>query len=83
MPVTNRFRKRQAQFIQPILANKRAREQSLAQMAIAWVLRGNHVTSALVGASRVSQIVDNVAALNNLAFTESELKLIDEILKAE
>ncbi|WP_082311011.1 L-glyceraldehyde 3-phosphate reductase [Paenibacillus sp. FJAT-27812] len=60
-----------------------SREQSLAQMAIAWVLRGNRVTSALVGASRVSQIEENVAALNNLAFTQSELDAIDRILKAE
>ncbi|UKS25702.1 aldo/keto reductase [Paenibacillus sp. HWE-109] len=58
-----------------------SREQSLAQMALAWVLRGNRVTSALVGASRVSQIEENVAALNRLEFTANELKLIDEILQ--
>ncbi|NEW04976.1 L-glyceraldehyde 3-phosphate reductase [Paenibacillus sp. SYP-B3998] len=57
-----------------------ARDQSLAQMAIAWVLRGNHVTSALVGASRVSQIEENVAAINNLDFSESELQTINAIL---
>ena len=56
------------------------RGQSLAQMALAWVLRGGRVTSALVGVSRVSQIEDNVKALDNLEFSEEELKRIDEIL---
>ncbi|PKG24591.1 L-glyceraldehyde 3-phosphate reductase [Niallia nealsonii] len=58
------------------------RGQSLAQMSLAWVLRGGKVTSALIGASKVSQIEDNVAALNNLDFTEEELALIDDILKS-
>jgi L-glyceraldehyde 3-phosphate reductase len=57
------------------------RGQNLAQMALAWVLRGGRVTSALIGASRVSQIEENVAALNNLSFTEEELNKIDDILK--
>lgn len=57
------------------------RGQSLAQMALAWVLRGGRVTSALIGASRVSQIDENVAALNNLDFTPEELTQIEEILK--
>ena len=57
------------------------RGQSLAQMALAWVLRKQKITSALIGASKVSQIEENVAALNNLGFSQEELKLIDEILK--
>ncbi|TMV53109.1 L-glyceraldehyde 3-phosphate reductase [Paenibacillus mesophilus] len=57
------------------------RGQSLAQMSLAWVLRGGRVTSALIGASRVSQIEENVAALNNLQFTSDELNRIDAILK--
>ncbi|HZK70683.1 MAG TPA: aldo/keto reductase, partial [Clostridia bacterium] len=57
------------------------RGQNLAQMAIAWVLRGGHVTSALVGASKVSQIEDCVKALDNLAFSSGELESIDMILK--
>ncbi|NLK97295.1 L-glyceraldehyde 3-phosphate reductase [Defluviitalea saccharophila] len=57
------------------------RGQSLAQMALAWVLRKGRVTSALVGASKVSQIEDNVAALNHLEFTEEELNKIEQILK--
>lgn len=58
------------------------RGQNLAQMALAWVLRGGRVTSALIGASRVSQIEENVAALNNLSFSEEELNRIEDILKS-
>jgi L-glyceraldehyde 3-phosphate reductase len=57
------------------------RGQTLAQMAIAWVLRGGKVTSVLVGANEVSHIEDNVAALNNLEFSKEELSLIDAIVK--
>lgn len=57
------------------------RGQSLAQMSLAWVLRGERVTSALIGASRVSQIEENVAALKNLEFTPEELAKIEKILK--
>jgi len=56
------------------------RSQSMAQMALAWVLRKEEVTSALIGASRVSQIEENVAALSNLKFTPAELQEIDRIL---
>ena len=57
-----------------------ARGQSLAQMALAWVLRHPQMTSVLVGASRVSQIEDSVAALENLSFSDEELETIDRIL---
>lgn len=57
------------------------RGQTLAQMALAWVLREGKVTSALIGASSASQIVENVKALDNLSFTEEELAEIDRILK--
>jgi len=53
------------------------RGQSLAQMAIAWVLRDPRVTSALVGASSVSQLEQNVAALEHLEFAPEELEEID------
>jgi len=56
------------------------RGQSLAQMALAWVLRDGRITSALIGASRVEQIEQNVAALGNLAFSADELARIDAIL---
>ena len=56
------------------------RNQSLAQMAIAWVLRDPVVTSALIGASKVSQVEDAVGAVKNINFSEEELKQIDDIL---
>lgn len=58
-----------------------ARGQKLHQMALQWVLRDPVVTSAIIGASRPEQIVDNIEALNAPAFTEEELRLIDEALK--
>ena len=57
-----------------------ARGQSLAQMAVAWVLRHPGMTSALIGASSVQQVEANVAALNNLSFTDDELAQIEAIL---
>jgi L-glyceraldehyde 3-phosphate reductase len=59
------------------------RGQSLAQMALAWVLRDERMTSALIGASRVEQIEQNVAALANLTFSAEELANIDVILSRE
>ncbi|SDJ53243.1 L-glyceraldehyde 3-phosphate reductase [Billgrantia gudaonensis] len=53
------------------------RGQTLAQMALAWLLRDARVTSVLIGASRVAQLEDNVAALDNLAFSSEELAEID------
>ena len=55
----------------------KARGQTLAQMAFAWVLRDPRVTTTLIGASRPEQIRENVAALDNLDFTEEELAEID------
>ncbi|NJC96721.1 MAG: L-glyceraldehyde 3-phosphate reductase [Anaerolineae bacterium] len=60
----------------------KARGQSLAQMAIAWTLRNPVVTSSLIGASSVKQLEDNLAALNNLKFSDEELGRIEEILKS-
>ncbi|OCA83234.1 L-glyceraldehyde 3-phosphate reductase [Bacillus sp. FJAT-27225] len=57
------------------------RGQSLAQMALAWVLREGKITSALIGASKVSQLEENVGALRNLDFSQEELNRIEEILK--
>ncbi len=54
------------------------RGQSLAQMAIAWVLKNQRVTSALIGASKPQQVLDCVGAINNLIFTEKELQEIDQ-----
>jgi L-glyceraldehyde 3-phosphate reductase len=55
----------------------RGRGQTLAQMALAWVLRDERVTSALIGASSVSQLEDNIAAIEGLGFTDDELAEID------
>lgn len=56
-----------------------ARGQTLAQMAIAWVLRGGRVTTALIGASQPGQVEDCVGALTKLDFTDAELAQIDEL----
>ena len=57
-----------------------ARGQSLAQMALSWVLRDERVTTALIGASRVEQISENVAALGSRSFSADELRKIDSAL---
>jgi L-glyceraldehyde 3-phosphate reductase len=56
------------------------REQTLAQMAIVWLLKDQRVTSVLIGASSVSQLDDNVSALRNKKFTKAELASIDQVL---
>ena len=68
--------------VQKLNALAQARGQSLAQMAIAWVLRWDAMTSALIGASKVSHIEEAVGALDNLSFSEEELAAIDQILAA-
>jgi L-glyceraldehyde 3-phosphate reductase len=57
------------------------RNQSLAQMAVAWLLKDPRVTSVLIGVSKVEQLDDNLKTLNNLNFSEEELKKIEFILK--
>ena len=59
------------------IANERG--QTLAEMALAWVLKDGVVTSVLIGASTPSQILDNIKAINHTAFSAEELKRIDEI----
>ncbi len=66
--------------IRALDALARARGQSLAQLSLAWVLRQPAVTSALIGASRVSQLEENLAALENLALSSIELAAIERIL---
>lgn len=75
---------------EPVLAKVRklnafaeARGQKLSQMALAWILRGGRVTSALIGASKVSQIEDAVGAVAHTDFTADELAAIEDILKAD
>ncbi|WP_395064157.1 aldo/keto reductase [Flavobacterium sp.] len=57
------------------------RNQSLAQMALSWLLKDNRVTSVLIGASSVNQLHNNIESLNNLNFSEDELEEIEKILK--
>jgi len=59
----------------------KARGQSLAQMSLAWILRDSRITSALIGASRVEQIEENVKALKNTTFSADELKKIDALTR--
>ncbi len=57
------------------------RGQTLAEMALSWLLRDEDITSVIIGASKPSQILDNVKAIENLTFTDEELKEIDELSK--
>lgn len=59
----------------------RQRNQSLAQMALAWLLKDNRITSVLIGASSVNQLNSNIESLHNLDFSATELQAIEEILK--
>ena len=61
-----------------VIAQKR--NQTMAQMALAWILRKPSITSALVGASSPEQIEDSINALKNLEFSFEELRAIDEVL---
>ena len=60
-----------------------SRGQTLAQMALAWVLRGGMITTALIGASKPEQVVDCAGAIKNLDFTDAELAQIDQISSEE
>jgi L-glyceraldehyde 3-phosphate reductase len=64
--------------VRALNAMARERGQTLAQMALAWTLRDPRVTSALIGASSVAQLDDNLAALRNLTFDDAELTRIDD-----
>lgn len=66
--------------VQKLKAIAAERNQSVAQMAIAWTLRHQVVASALIGASKTEQVIENVGALDNLSFTFEELQAIDNIL---
>ena len=59
------------------IAKKRG--QTLAEMALAWILKDGYVTSVLIGASKPSQILDNIKATENILFTDEEIRLIDRI----
>jgi L-glyceraldehyde 3-phosphate reductase len=52
----------------------------MAQLAISWLVNTGNLTSVLIGASKFSQVAENIAALNNTQFTDEELNLIDQIV---
>ena len=56
------------------------RGQSLAQMALSWLLKDPRITSVLIGASKVAQLLDSLSCLNNTEFSEEELKRIEAVL---
>ena len=68
--------------LEKLNAMAKKREQTLAQMALAWILRFPEVTSVLIGASSLAQVKENVAALSNLEFSERELDQIDKLFPA-
>jgi L-glyceraldehyde 3-phosphate reductase len=57
-----------------------SRGQKLAHMALSWILKDNRITTVLIGASKPEQITDSIKALDNIKFSEAEIKLIDQIL---
>lgn len=69
------------QKVQQLNVIAESRGQTLAQMAIAWTLHNDAVTTCLIGASRPTQIVDSVASLNNLAFSTEDMAKIDAIIR--
>ena len=73
--ITPAFREK----IRKLTEMAKARGQTLPQMALAWVLRRPEITSALIGASMVDQIEENVKALENLKFFQEELSNIDQV----
>jgi len=69
------------QKIQKLNELAKTRNQSLAQMALSWLLKDKRITTVLIGASSVAQLDNNIDALNNIDYSESELKAIEDILK--
>ena len=57
------------------------RSQSLAQMALSWILKDDRITSVIIGASKAEQVLDSVQALNNLPFTKDELQEIEQVIQ--
>lgn len=77
----NKINQNVVEKIRALNALAKERGQSLAQMALCWILRDSRVTSALIGASKVSQIEENVKALSKLNFSDEELLKIDAITR--
>ena len=67
--------------IQSLNEIARSRNQSLAQMALSWVLKDDAITSVIIGSSKSQQILDNIEAIRNITFTKEEIDLIDQYCK--
>ncbi|WP_191018287.1 aldo/keto reductase [Treponema zioleckii] len=80
--LVNNFNEHQLEKAKKLNEIARNRNQKLSQMAIAWLLNNKAVTTVLIGASKVSQIEENVKALENLSFSEDEIKSIDAIIRS-
>ena len=78
---TDNLTEKKLNAIRELNETAKKREQSLAQMALAWVLKDGIVTSVLIGASKAEQVLDNIAAIKNTEFRDEELKKIDKIVK--
>ena len=78
---TDNLTEKKLNAIRELNETAKKREQSLAQMALAWVLKDGIVTSVLIGASKAEQVLDNIAAIKNTEFSDEELKKIDKIVK--
>jgi hypothetical protein len=78
---TDNLTEKKLNAIRELNETAKSREQSLAQMALAWVLKDGIVTSVLIGASKSEQVLDNIAAIKNTEFSDEELKKIDKIVK--
>ena len=76
----NELNEQNMRVIRELNEHAKVRGQTLAQMALSWVLRSDAITSALIGASSANQILENVQAVANLSFSEDELKKLDRIL---
>ena len=76
----NELNEQNMRVIRELNEHAKVRGQTLAQMALSWVLRSDLITSALIGASSANQILENVKAVANLSFSEEELKKLDRIL---
>lgn len=76
----NELNEQNLRVIRELNEHAKVRGQTLAQMALSWVLRSDLITSALIGASSANQILENVKAVANLSFSEEELKKLDRIL---
>ena len=64
-----------------IIPMAEAREQNLAQMSLAWVLKDPRITSVIIGASKPQQVIDSIGCLKNYSFAAEELKQIEDILQ--